>query len=63
MITLERAASQTVIRSAEFNGNSTDEKPTEYSRGHPIENGSTFYEMDTGEYYRFDKKHMAWIKQ
>lgn len=59
MITLERAAWQTKIRNAEFHGLSTDDKPNDKSIG----NGSTFYEIDTGDTYRFDKENNQWLKQ
>lgn len=63
MITLQRAAWQTKIRSAEFHGMSTDAKPTEYVDGAPVDNGSIFYEIDTGDTYRFDRENTSWIKQ
>lgn len=63
MITLERAAWQSTIRNAEFHGLSTDTKPTVYSSGKAVDNGSIFYEIDTGDEYRFDKTNARWIKQ
>lgn len=36
---------------------STDTKPTNH-----IKNGSTLYEIDTGEGYVFDKDSMTWFK-
>ena len=40
-------------------GLSTDTKPIKDS----IENGSTFYEMDTKKVYMFDKEHQIWLEQ
>lgn len=59
MITLHKAAWQNKIRNAEFHGLSTDTKPL----GSSIGNGSTFYEIDTGDTYRFDKENNQWLKQ
>lgn len=59
MITLERAAWQMKIRNAEFHGLSTDTKPNDKS----IDNGSIFYEIDTGKEYRFDKANNQWLEQ
>lgn len=38
-------------------GKSTDEKPTN------VPNGSSFFEMDTGDVYMFDGDTKTWIKQ
>lgn len=59
MITLSRAAYQTEYRTAEFNGLSSDVKPIYIE----LENGSTFYEIDTGDYYAYDKENGVWVKQ
>ena len=40
-------------------GLSTDTKPIKAS----IENGSTFYEMDTKKVYMFDKENQIWLEQ
>lgn len=40
-------------------GLSTDTKPIKSS----IENGSTFYEMDTKKVYMFDKENQIWLEQ
>lgn len=61
MITLERAAWQTKLQSAEFHGLSTDEKPLTYADGTLVDNGSIFYEIDTGTIYRFDRENQIWI--
>lgn len=64
MITLERAAWQTKDRNAEFHGLSTDTKPLVYNNTNkPIDNGSKFYEIDTGKEYRFDKANNQWLEQ
>lgn len=63
MLTLERASWQTKSRNAEFHGLSTDTKPTEYVSGKPIDNGSKFYEIDTGKEFRFDKATSSWLEQ
>lgn len=59
MITLERASWQCKIRNAEFHGLSTDTKPLNKS----IDNGSIFYEIDTGKTFRFDKENNIWLEQ
>lgn len=38
-------------------GLSSDTKPT------TVLNGSGFYEMDTGDYYKFDEANTTWRKQ
>lgn len=43
----------------ELYGKSTDEKPV-HDR---IPNGSTFYEMDTGNIFMFDAEEKVWISQ
>lgn len=42
----------------EWRGLSTDTKPTSN-----VENGATFYEMDTKAMYMYDKEHTTWLKQ
>ena len=42
----------------EYFGLSTDEKPTDY-----VPNGSSFFEMDTGDFYFFDSDAGVWLKQ
>ncbi len=41
----------------DYRGLSSDEKPTD------APNGSSFYEMDTGDVYMFDKNSDTWILQ
>ncbi len=43
---------------AKFYGLSTDTKPTEN-----VANASTFYEMDTVEFFLFDEENKVWHKQ
>mgnify|MGYP001035690635 FL=1 len=42
----------------DYRGKSTDEKPVGR-----IPNGSSFYEMDTGDVYMFDGDSGSWVKQ
>lgn len=44
-----------------FKGKSTDTKPTDEYNNVVIENGSSFYEMDTQDLYMYDGT--TWIKQ
>ncbi len=43
----------------DYRGKSTDDKPVDGT----VPNGSTFYEMDTGNVYMFDAEDKTWIKQ
>ena len=51
-----------VIDPLELAGKSTDQKPTKEFEGYPIVNGSSFFEMDSGELYWFDGDKKTWIK-
>lgn len=42
---------------SDLRGLSTDTKPTEN-----VPNGSTFFEMDTGDVYMFDESAQIWLK-
>lgn len=42
----------------EYNGLSTDEKPTE-----DVKNADIFYEMDTQKVWLFDEENQTWIEQ
>ena len=42
----------------EYNGLSTDTKPTE-----GVRNGSIFNEMDTNTRYMFDEEKQEWVEQ
>ena len=44
-------------------GLSTDEKPIEKYGEIRIGNGSSFYEMDTGEAYMYDEENKDWLVQ
>ena len=46
-----------------FKGLSTDTKPTEDYGNEAIKNGSTFYEIDTGDLYMYDEENHTWIAQ
>ena len=41
----------------ESRGLSTDPKPTDW------DNGSIYYEMDTGKVFMYDEEHGIWIEQ
>lgn len=58
MVTLYRAAYQNEFRAKEYNGLSTESKPTLN-----VENGSYFVEIDTGDIYRFDAENEQWYVQ
>jgi hypothetical protein len=45
----------------EFVGKSTDTKPTEKYSGMAVDNGSTFYEMDTQKVKSYDLDTHTWI--
>lgn len=45
----------------EFNGLSSDTKPTQTYDGAPIANGSTFMEMDTKTLYFYDAENDTWV--
>ena len=51
-----------VIAPLELTGMSTDQKPTKEFESYPIVNGSSFFEMDSGEMYWFDGDKKTWIK-
>ena len=54
----------------EFDGLSSDQKPVDIYIEHdesgievahiPIDNGSTFHEMDTDKHYRYDAENQQW---
>lgn len=46
----------------ELRGKSTDTKPIDTLCGYKVGNGSTFFEIDTGEVFVFDVDGKAWIK-
>lgn len=50
-----------------YRGLSTDTKPTVHvtptGKEEGIPNGSTFYEMDTGDLYMWDAENSQWLEQ
>ena len=54
---------QTAEQTLSITGKSTDTKPTISYNGLTIKNGSTFYEMDTGNIYMYDAETNTWIAQ
>ncbi len=46
-----------------FEGLSGDTKPTGSWDTVVIENGSTYYEIDTGKVYMYDEENELWIEQ
>ena len=46
----------------EYTGLSTDTKPVYDAELRKIPNGSTFFEMDTGDVYLFDFDTKTWLK-
>lgn len=61
MITVTKR-NDAVIAPLELTGKSTDPKPTTEFEGYPIINGSSFFEMDSGNVYWFDGEKRTWIK-
>lgn len=47
----------------ELRGRSTDTKPTETYLGMTVGNGSTFYEINTGDLYMYDLDAGEWVEQ
>lgn len=45
----------------DFNGLSTDTKPTEAYEGMEIANGSTFMDMDEKKIYFYDEDGKGWV--
>ena len=54
---------QTTNQELGFKGKSTDTKPVDTYNGQSIPNGSTFYEIDTGNIYMYDAETNTWIAQ
>ena len=54
---------QTSVQELGFKGKSSDIKPVGTCNGKPIPNGSTFYEIDTGNIYMYDAEASAWVAQ
>lgn len=47
----------------DLRGLSSELKPIGNFQDKPIKNGSTFYEIDTGDVYMYDKENARWILQ
>ena len=64
MISIIKNGEREVSSPLELRGLSTDELPTEgcYEYG-ALENGSTFYCMDTGDIHMYDAEHKIWVLQ
>ncbi len=54
---------QTAEQTLSITGKSSDTKPTISYNGLTIKNGSTFYEMDTGNIYMYDEEAKTWLLQ
>lgn len=52
-----------ILANLSFKGLSGDTKPTGAYENMMIENGSTFYEMNTGKLYMYDAQNTTWIEQ
>nr|DAO49411.1 MAG TPA: hypothetical protein [Caudoviricetes sp.] len=57
MITLYRAAYSDAIRTTQYEGLSTDDKPLD------CENGAEFKEINTGKSFMFDAEHKVWYER
>jgi len=57
LVTLTRVGNNFTDNYKEYDGLSTDTKPTE-SEG--AKNGSVFYAMDTGVVYKYDSQNNVW---
>ena len=64
MITIYKATTSLADRVPilELRGKSTDTKPTDMICGYKVGNGSTFFEIDTGEVFVFDGEALSWVK-
>lgn len=60
MITIYEFAGKRNGQTVDMIGKSTDEKPTKTFEGHPIINGTIFYEMDTKKIYMYDEEESKW---
>ncbi len=61
MVTLEKDEREAFKATLDFDGLSTDTKPTEY-HGKPLANGSTFMEMDTVTLFFWDAANQRWLE-
>lgn len=60
MVTLNKPTTEDTL---DFDGLSTDTKPTGYYDGLKITNGSTFFAMDTQEVFFYDEGTDSWLAQ
>lgn len=58
MVTITRVGGQINDNTTDMKGLSTDTKPID-----GINNGSSFYEMDTKKVFLFDEQNQKWIEQ
>lgn len=63
MLTVSKIEGHYNSQILEFSGLSTDEKPTEYFDSLPIINGSEFFEIDTGNLFKFNGENHEWVLQ
>ena len=63
MLTVSKIEGHYNSQILEFSGLSTDEKPTEYFDSLPIINGSEFFEIDTGNFFKFNGENHEWVLQ
>ena len=61
MITVESKVRQEDGFILDFNGLSTDTKPTETYEGMKIKNGSSFFEMDEKKAVFYDEAGKEWV--
>lgn len=62
MVTMSDYGKQTNTPISVFFGLSTDTKPTGSFEDTPINNGSVFIEMNTGDSYFYNKASSTWVK-
>lgn len=62
MITMTEKDGRTGKARCDLVGLSTDAKPTTEIEGFGIINGSTFFEMDTGNAFMFDEQNARWYQ-
>ena len=63
MLTISKIEGHYNSQILEFSGLSTDEKPTEYFDSLPIINWSEFFEIDTGNFFKFNGENHEWVLQ
>ena len=61
MITAARSIGLNEDNTVSFKGLSTDVKPIDKWNGISIENGSSFFEMDTQKIYFYDESSESWL--